>query len=38
MLRAVYESGIAADLLLGTSAGALNAALRGVAPANGRDD
>ena len=26
MLRAVYESGIAADLLVGTSAGALNAA------------
>jgi NTE family protein len=26
MLRAIYERGIAADLLVGTSAGALNAA------------
>jgi hypothetical protein len=39
MLRAVYESGIAADLLVGTSAGALNAAfvasrLQNVATAN----
>jgi NTE family protein len=32
MLRAVYESGIAADLLVGTSAGALNAAFLASRP------
>ena len=37
MLRALYERGIAPDLIVGTSAGALNGAFIASRPADGRD-